>query len=105
MTICMAILMVYNRRSWLNFLSKTLRVKIEHQDAPVIDTYSRKEFFKLLSPFDRVTVIPERFPVKSKLQKGKKAIFFNQLFVPLFNLIPRALTRNSGWHLLAFAYK
>lgn len=101
----MAILMVYNRRSWLNFLSKTLGVSIEHQDAPVIKTYSRKEFNELLRPFDRVTVIPERFPVKSKLQKGKKAIVFNRVFVPLFNLIPRSLTRNSGWHLLAFAYK
>ena len=101
----MAIMMVYNRRSWLSFLSKTLGVGIEHRDAPVINTYSRKEFQQLLQPFDTVRVIPERFPVKSKLQKGKKAVLFNRLFVPLFNLIPRALTRNSGWHLMAFAHK
>lgn len=100
-----AIMMVYNRLSWLNFLSKMLKVKMEHTDAPVLKKYSKKEFLALLSNFSDITLIPERFPVKSKLQKGVKAIFFNNLFVPLFNLIPRKLTNKTGWHLLAFAYK
>lgn len=100
-----AIMMVYNRLSWLNFLSKMFKVKMEHTDAPVLKKYSKKEFLTLLSRFSNISLIHERFPVRSKLQKGLKALFFNFLFVPFFNLIPKKLTRKSGWHLLAFAYK
>ncbi|MFQ5822471.1 MAG: class I SAM-dependent methyltransferase [bacterium] len=99
------IMMVYNRLSWLNFLSVTLGVALEHEDAPVLKKYSIKEFKELLKKFPKVKIIPERFPVKSRLQKGVKAMFFNGVFVPIFNLIPRFITRRSGWHLLAFAYK
>jgi len=99
------ITMVYNRNSWLNLLSVTLGVALEHEDAPVLKKYSLAEYRALLSKFSRVEIVPERFPVKSRLHKGVKAIFFNTFFVPLFNLIPRSLTRNTGWHLMAFAYK
>ncbi|MFQ5601673.1 MAG: class I SAM-dependent methyltransferase [bacterium] len=99
------IMMVYNRNSWLNLLSVTLGVALEHEDAPVLNKYSISEFKKLLNIFEKVKIVPERFPVKSRLQKGAKAAFFNYLFVPVFNLIPRSLTRNTGWHLMAFAQK
>lgn len=99
------IMMVYNRFSWLNFLSLTLGVPLEHEDAPVLKKYSIGEFKELLTKFSKVKIIPERFPVKSRLQKGVKAIFFNNLFVPAYNLIPRFITRNTGWHIMAFAYK
>lgn len=100
-----AIMMVYNRRSWLNFLSRTLHVKMEHTDAPVLKKYSPREFTRLLAQFSRVRIIFERFPVRSRLQKGAKAFFFNRLFVPAFNAIPRFITRRTGWHLMAFAEK
>lgn len=99
------ILMVYNRISWLNFLSVTLGVALEHEDAPVLKKYTIGEFKQLLCRFARVNIVPERFPVKSRLQKGLKATFFNNLFVPFFNLIPRSMTRNTGWHIMAFAQK
>ncbi len=100
-----AIMMVYNRRSWLNFLSMTLGVGLEHEDAPVLKKYTIDEFKSLLTEFSEVKLVPERFPVKSRLQKGLKAQFFNLFFVPLFNLIPRSITRNTGWHIMAFARK
>jgi len=99
------IMMVYNRKSWLNFLSVTLGVGLEHQDAPVLKKYTIAEFRDLLANFSQVKIIPERFPVKSRLQKGVKAIFFNQFFVPAFNLIPRFVTRSTGWHIMVFAHK
>ncbi|MFQ5648753.1 MAG: class I SAM-dependent methyltransferase [bacterium] len=99
------IMMVYNRRSWLNLLSQTLGVGLEHEDAPVLRKYTIDEFRTLLTRFSEVRIVPERFPVRSKLQKGVKAIFFNSIFVPLFNLIPRSITRNTGWHIMAFARK
>ncbi len=99
------IMMVYNRHSWLNFLSQTLGVGLEHEDAPVLRKYTIAEFRLLLRKFSDVRIVPERFPVKSRLQKGAKAAFFNMFFVPAFNLFPRAITRNSGWHIMAFAKK
>lgn len=100
-----AILMVYNRHSWLNFLSRTLNVKMEHTDAPVLKKFTRKEFSRMLKKFSRVHMFTERFPVRSRLQKGIKAVFFNTLFVPAFNIIPRFITGKTGWHIMALAKK
>ncbi|KAA0228851.1 class I SAM-dependent methyltransferase [candidate division KSB1 bacterium] len=100
-----AIMMVYNRISWLNAMSKVMKVELEHEDAPVLNKYSIAEFKRMLAPFDKVRIVPERFPVASKLQKGWKAALFNGVFVPGFNLLPKFLVRPLGWHIMAFCYK
>jgi len=100
-----AIMMVYNRNSWLNVMSKVMKVGLEHEDAPVLNKYSASEFKRMLSPFDQFNLIPERFPVETKLHQGIKAAMYNKGFVKLFNLLPRSLVRPLGWHLMAFASK
>jgi SAM-dependent methyltransferase len=100
-----AIFMVYNRISWLNAMSKVMGVGLEHGDAPVLVKYSIPEFRALLAPFGDVRIVPERFPVKSRLHKGWKAVAFNTVFVGAFNALPRALVRRYGWHLMAFCRK
>ena len=45
------IFMVYNRVSWLNAMSKVMKVALEHEDAPVLKKYSIGEFRELLAPF------------------------------------------------------
>jgi SAM-dependent methyltransferase len=100
-----AIFMVYNRISWLNGLSKVMKVALEHEDAPVLRKYTIGEFTALLAPFASVRVVPERFPVKSRLHGGWKGTAFNTLFVGTFNALPRALVRPLGWHLMAFCRK
>jgi len=97
-----AIFMVYNRISWLNGLSTLMKVQLEHEDAPVLKKYSIAEFRQLLAPFADVRIVPERFPVKSRLHKGWKGIAFNTMFVGTFNALPRAWVRPLGWHLMAF---
>ena len=99
------IAMVYNRKGWLNFMSKTLKVALEHEDAPILNTYTIGEFKAMLAPFKNVRIVPERFPVPSRLHGGVKGFLFNTFFVGMFNLVPRSLTRNTGWHLMAFAEK
>jgi ubiquinone/menaquinone biosynthesis C-methylase UbiE len=99
------IFMVYNRVSWLNALSKVMKVALEHEDAPVLKKFSIAEFRELLKPFDRVEIIPERFPVKSRLHKGWKGVAFNTMFVGTFNALPRSWVRPLGWHLMAFTRK
>jgi ubiquinone/menaquinone biosynthesis C-methylase UbiE len=97
-----AVFQVYNRISWLNLLSKVMKVGLEHEDAPVLRTYSAAEFFRLLTGFTAVRLVPERFPVKSRLHKGWKGAAYNTFFVGTFNALPRSLVRRFGWHLLAF---
>jgi len=100
-----AILMVYNRNSWLNLLRAVTNVPLEHEDAPVLKKLSIGELKQLLIPFKNYRIIPERFPVKTKLHSGLKARLFNDVFVGTFNLLPRALVKPLGWHLMAFATK
>jgi len=97
-----AIFQVYNRLSWLNALSMVMKVDLEHADAPALRKYSIGEFRSLLTPFSRVRLVPERFPVKSRLHGGWKGALYNGIFVGAFNLLPRALVKPLGWHLLAF---
>jgi SAM-dependent methyltransferase len=100
-----AFFQVYNRVSWLNALSLVMKVGLEHEDAPVLRKYSPAEFRRLLAGFSRVRIVPERFPVKSRLHGGWKGALYNHLFVGTFNALPRALVRRYGWHLLAFCQK
>ena len=97
-----AIFQVYNRRSWLHALSKLMKVGLEHEDAPVLLRFSIDEFRRMLSRFREVRIVPERFPVKSRLHRGWKGMLYNGVFVGVFNALPRRLVRPFGWHLLAF---
>lgn len=99
------IFMVYNRHGWLNVMSKVMRVGLEHGDAPVLKMFSIAEFRQLLSPFAEVRIVPERFPVASKLHKGWKATLYNGVFVGAFNTLPRPLVRRWGWHLMGLCVK
>jgi SAM-dependent methyltransferase len=101
----LAIVQVYNRISWLNALSKIMKVGLEHDDAPVLLKFTIGEFRDLLSGFREVRIVPERFPVKSRLHGGWKGAVYNGVFVGTFNLLPRGLVGRFGWHLLAFCRK
>ena len=100
-----AVFQVYNRVSWLNGLSKLMKVGLEHEDAPVLKKYSAREFRDILAGFREVRIVEERFPVKSRLHGGWKGTLFNTWFVGTFNALPRAWVRRFGWHLLAFCRK
>jgi len=100
-----AVFQSYNRVSWLNALSKLMKVPLEHEGAPVLRKFSAAEFRALLTGFRDVRIVEERFPVKSRLHGGWKGTLFNTFFVGTFNALPRGLVRRFGWHLLAFCRK
>ena len=60
---------------------------------PVLSLYSIPEFRDLIRGFRQTTLVPERFPVRSRLHKGWKAVAYNGVFVGAFNAIPRSLVR------------
>lgn len=99
------IFMVYNRVSWLNGLSAVMKVPLEHEDAPVLRKFSIGEFRSLLAPFREVEIVPERFPVKSRLHHGWKGLLYNTFFVGAFNTLPAVAVKRFGWHLMAFCQK
>ena len=100
-----AVFQVYNRISWLNALGALMKVGLEHDDAPVLRKFSIGEFRQLVTGFSAVRIVPERFPVKSRLHGGWKGMLFNTFFVGAFNALPRSVARRFGWHLLAFCTK
>jgi SAM-dependent methyltransferase len=100
-----AILMIVNRRSWLFFMHRIAKVKIDHLESPVFHKVASSEFRKMLSVFPDVRIVPERFPVPTKVHGGLKAQLFNTGFVSVFNSLPKAWVRNSGHHLIAFCHK
>jgi SAM-dependent methyltransferase len=101
----LAVFQMYNRRSWLNLLSKVMKVPLEHEDAPVLKRYTASEVRTLVGMFSNVKLVFERFPVQSRLHKGWKGALYNSAFVGTFNALPRAWVRPYGWHLLAFCTK
>jgi ubiquinone/menaquinone biosynthesis C-methylase UbiE len=100
-----AIMMVYNRYSWLNLMRNVTNVPLEHEDAPVLRKFTVGELKQLLRPFQDYRIIPERFPIKTKLHSGWKAYLFNNVFVSAYDLMPKPWVRSFGWHLMAFAIK
>ena len=97
-----AIFMVYNRYSWLSVLSTLTRVGLEHGDAPALRLFSIGEYRRLLRDFSEVRIVPERFPVPSRLHEGWRGAVYNGIFVRAFDVLPRSWVRSSGWHLMAF---
>jgi len=100
-----AIVMVYNKNSWLSLMRKVTKVPLEHEDAPVLRKFSIGPLRQLLRPFQSYQIVPERFPVKTRLHSGWKALLFNNVFVGVFNLMPKHWIRQFGWHLMAFTIK
>jgi ubiquinone/menaquinone biosynthesis C-methylase UbiE len=100
-----AILMMYHRNSWLFTLARLLGMRLERDDAPVFNTYSLSEFRQMLYDFSTFVIFVERFPVRTRMYRGMKAILYNTFFVPFFNFIPKAMLRPFGAHLIARAIK
>jgi SAM-dependent methyltransferase len=100
-----AVFQAYNRISWLNALSRLMKVDLEHEDAPVLRRFSPGEFRRMVDGFADVRLVFERFPVKSRLHGGWKGLAFNTFFVGTFNALPRRAVERFGWHLLAFCRK
>ena len=101
----LAIIMTINRHSWLYALHRLANLKIDYMDSPVFNKYTYAEFERMLSPFDHLDIIVERFPVKTEVHSGIKAKIYNTLFVDLYNALPNKIVGKTGYHLLAFAHK
>jgi ubiquinone/menaquinone biosynthesis C-methylase UbiE len=102
-----AVLLLYNRRSWMVLLSKLTGTPIEHaeQEAPIVRSYTTRECRRMLSRFRELDVQVDRFPKRTVKFKGIKALLFNYGIVPLFAVLPRSMVGPLGFHILLRATK
>lgn len=100
-----AIIMALNRRSWLMFLQRVMKTEIDYMDAPEYHLFSAADLRQMMGRFSELNIVMERFPVRTKIHTGLKALVYNSLFVDLFNALPSRMTRSFGHHMLAFARK
>ncbi len=102
-----AIVMLYNRYSWFNLAAMLSGTPIEHaqKDAPIIRRYSSGECRQLFRRFREVAVHVDRFPKRTVKHQNLFAGLNNYLLVPFFEVLPQALKRPFGWHIMIRAIK
>jgi 2-polyprenyl-3-methyl-5-hydroxy-6-metoxy-1,4-benzoquinol methylase len=102
-----AIVMLYNRYSWFNLVAILSGTPIEHarKDAPIVRRYSTGECRRLFRAFGEVRIHVDRFPKRTLKYHNLFAKLNNYLLVPFFEVLPDALKRPFGWHIMIRAVK
>lgn len=102
-----AIIMLYNRYSWFNLAAILSGTPIEHarKDAPIIRRYSTRECRRLFRQFQDVQIHVDRFPKRTVKFDNLFAKLNNSVLVPFFGILPDALKRPFGWHIMIRAIK
>lgn len=100
-----AIFIVFNRYSWLTLLAKLSGKPLQHNDAPFFRLYSIGELRRILGGFSKVEITLERFASRTRQYKGLAASVYNTFFVRTYKLVPRAMVRPFGAHIIAKAIK
>lgn len=103
----MAIIIVYYRYSWFNLLSTIAKVNIEFEDeeAPIVNTYSKRELFRIFSSFHDVEINLEYCYPTPTPRKGILPTMYNRIFIPILKSIPYFIAKNFGWHVVVKARK
>jgi SAM-dependent methyltransferase len=101
----MAILMVYNRRSWMYTAHRLLGLPLGHADAPGFRTHSRAEFAALIAPFGASEIIYERLPATTSRRRGPGTLLLNTVVRIARQVLPDAWFRATGWHMIARSHK
>ncbi len=96
------LIILYHRHSWFYLLQKIsgTNIEFEDQDAPIINTYTRKEMKSLFSKFRDISVSVEYYRPKPTKRAGVLPFLFNNVFVNGTKIIPSAIMKNFGWHLV-----
>jgi ubiquinone/menaquinone biosynthesis C-methylase UbiE len=101
------LVILYHRRSWFYMLHKLGGYNIEFasDDAPIINAYTRKDLKNLFTRFSNIQIDCEYYYPERTNRSGVLASLYNGLFVPGMKILPEALVRNFGWHLVLRASK
>ena len=102
-----AIIMLYNRYSWLNLVVTLSGTPIEHakKDAPIVRRYSTSECRRMFQKFRVVDIHVDRFPKRTVKFDNLFAKLNNYVLVPFFEILPRTVKAPFGWHIMIRATK
>lgn len=102
-----AIIMLYNKYSWLNLVAALSGTPIENaeKDAPIVRRYSTRECRKLFGRFRNVEIHVDRFPKRTVKFDNIFAKLNNWILVPFFEWLPRPVKQPFGWHIMIRATK
>ncbi len=102
-----AVIMLYNRNSWFALVAWLSGTNVEHakKDAPIIRKYSTSECRELFENFKNVRILVDRFPKRTVKFDNLFAKLNNYLLVPFFEMLPDAIRRPLGWHIMIRAIK
>jgi len=103
----MAVVVVYHRYSLFHLISKLgkANVEFEDQDPPIINTYSKKELWRIFSKFQEVEITLEYCYPSPTPRTGILAGLYNRIYVPILKSIPLIIMKNFGWHAVVKARK
>jgi hypothetical protein len=82
-----------------------MKVGLELEDAPGLRLYSVGKLRELPHGFVARQSCRNAFRSSRVCIMGWKAAVYNEMFVGLFNALPRALVRPLGWHLMGICDK
>lgn len=101
------LIVLYHRYSWFYLLHKLSGINIEFEagDAPIINTYTKPQLRKLFAKFKNISIECEYYYPARTRRTGAMAVLFNKIFVPTMHVVPRAIIKNFGWHLVLSANK
>jgi ubiquinone/menaquinone biosynthesis C-methylase UbiE len=102
-----AVIVVYYRYSWLNFLSilSRMNIEFEDEDPPIINTYTKKRLRRIFSEFRDVKIELEYCYPTPTPRKGILPKLYNHFFIPSLRMIPHTVMKNFGWHAIVKARK
>ena len=101
------LIILYHRHSWFYLLHRVSGMHIEFvdEDAPIINTYTRKELRRLFNSFSDTKIGCEYYRPTPTSRQGMLARLYNRALVPLMRALPQAMVRPFGWHLVLTARK
>ena len=101
------IALLHNKNSWYALLGNVTGTNLiaEAKEPPINKLYSIKEAKKMFENFSSISIFLDKFPSKTNRRNGIFAQLYNNLFIPLTEIIPRALIRPFGWYIIIKAIK
>ena len=96
-----------NRYSWYPFLAKLSKTPLigEGDDPPYIRLDRAKEILPFFEKFSKIDIYYDRFPTKTALKDGLKAVLYNGILVPVTQSLPKSWTRPFGYYIIIKAQK
>jgi ubiquinone/menaquinone biosynthesis C-methylase UbiE len=102
-----AVITLYYKYSWKILLSQFGKVNFEfsHEDAPITRLYSKKDLRALFQDFRAIAIFLDYYWANKTPRKGFLPAAFNNVFVPLYNLLPKFIRRKFGHAAVVIAVK